>query len=49
MVNNPEDFKPRLATAFAQRGPILVEVDMNAVGPYPTAFAGPPVRKAEKA
>ena len=49
MVKNPEDFKPRLETAFAQRGPILVEVDMNAVGPYPTAFAGPPVRKAEKA
>jgi acetolactate synthase-1/2/3 large subunit len=30
--------------ALAEPGPVLVEVDMTAIGPYATAFAGPPVR-----
>jgi acetolactate synthase-1/2/3 large subunit len=38
------DFRPVLEQAFDQHGPVLVEVDMNAIGPYPTAFAGPPKR-----
>jgi acetolactate synthase-1/2/3 large subunit len=34
-----------LEKAAARKGPALVEVDMNAIGPYAAAFAGPPVRK----
>jgi acetolactate synthase-1/2/3 large subunit len=41
------DFRPALDDAFSRRGPILVEVDMLAVGPYAATFAGPPLRKAE--
>ena len=33
-----------LASAFAQPGPVMVEVDMTAIGSYATRFAGPPVR-----
>jgi acetolactate synthase-1/2/3 large subunit len=40
-------FQSGLREAFAQRGPVLVEVDMVAVGPYTATFAGPPVRKVE--
>jgi acetolactate synthase-1/2/3 large subunit len=35
-----------LKDAFARRGPVLIEVDMAAVGPFAKAFAGPPVKKA---
>jgi acetolactate synthase I/II/III large subunit len=31
-------------TAVAQRGPVLLEIDMNAIGPYTIPFAGPPAR-----
>lgn len=31
-----------LEQAFAQRGPVVVEVDMNAWGPFAVKFAGPP-------
>lgn len=34
-----------LEEAFAQRGPVLIELDMVAIGPFAKAFAGPPVRK----
>lgn len=34
------------AQAIAESGPRMVEVDMVAIGPYASAFAGPPVRKA---
>ncbi len=34
-----------LRAALTQPGPTLVEVDMTAIGPFATAFAGPPVRK----
>ena len=40
-------FGPSLQGAIARRGPVLVEVDMSAVGPYAAAFAGPPVRRQE--
>jgi acetolactate synthase-1/2/3 large subunit len=46
-VARSAEFKSALAQAMATSGPALVEVDMHAVGPYPTAFAGPPVRKEE--
>ena len=35
-----------LEQALGQRGPSLIEIDMNSVGPFAQAFAGPPVRKA---
>jgi len=44
-VKDRDAFKSALEAAFAVKGPVLVEVDMNSVGPYATAFAGPPVRK----
>jgi acetolactate synthase-1/2/3 large subunit len=46
-VKARSDFQSVLRGAFAQRGPVLVEVDMVAVGPYAATFAGPPVRKVE--
>ena len=33
-----------LKDAMGRRGPTLVEVDMVAVGPFASAFAGPPVK-----
>ncbi len=35
-----------LTDALARRGPVLIEIDMTAVGPFAKAFAGPPVKKA---
>jgi acetolactate synthase-1/2/3 large subunit len=46
-IKNRSEFQSTLRAAFAQRGPVLVEVDMTTVGPYAAAFAGPPVRKVE--
>jgi acetolactate synthase-1/2/3 large subunit len=37
------------AAALAGSGPVMVEIDMQAIGPFAAAFAGPPVRKAEPA
>jgi acetolactate synthase-1/2/3 large subunit len=37
-----------LRAALAEPGPTFVEVDMTAIGPYSTSFAGPPVRAKEK-
>ncbi len=34
-----------LKEALAGRGPVLIEIDMAAVGPFAKAFAGPPVKK----
>lgn len=42
------DFRPILEKAMTHAGPALVEVDMNAVGPFAAAFAGPPERLGEK-
>jgi len=33
------------AQAKARKGPTLIELDMKAIGPFATAFAGPPVKK----
>ncbi len=46
-VQEAAGFRPVLEQAFAAPGPVLVEVDMPSVGTYATAFAGPPVRKAQ--
>ncbi len=34
-----------LRDAFAQPGPVLLEIDMTAIGPFAQQFAGPPLRK----
>ena len=34
-----------LTKAFATPGPVIVEVDMNAWGPFAVKFAGPPLKK----
>jgi acetolactate synthase-1/2/3 large subunit len=33
------------AEAKSRKGPTLIELDMKAIGPFKTAFAGPPVKK----
>jgi acetolactate synthase-1/2/3 large subunit len=35
-----------LRDALARSGPVLIELDMAAIGPFAKQFAGPPVRKA---
>ncbi len=47
IIRNRNEVQPALREAFGRRGPVLVEVDMTAVGPYAATFAGPPVRKVE--
>jgi acetolactate synthase-1/2/3 large subunit len=37
------------AAALDGAGPLMVEIDMKAIGPFAAAFAGPPVRKTETA
>ncbi|MCY4237341.1 MAG: thiamine pyrophosphate-dependent enzyme, partial [Rhodospirillaceae bacterium] len=39
------DFEQNLPEAFVGDGPIVLETDMTAIGPFAHAFAGPPVRK----
>jgi acetolactate synthase-1/2/3 large subunit len=34
-----------LRDALAQPGPVLIEIDMTAIGPFASAFSGPPVKK----
>lgn len=41
----PEQTAATLARALEQRGPVLVEVDMNAWGPFAAKFAGPILKK----
>jgi len=42
-VSAPEAFAAAFARALAVEGPAVVEIDMDAVGPYAKRFAGPPV------
>ena len=42
------DFPDRLDRALAADGPMLVEVDMCAIGPFAQPFAGPPAGAAGK-
>jgi acetolactate synthase-1/2/3 large subunit len=37
-----------LAEALGKRGPVMVELDMIAIGDFATPFAGPAVKKDEK-
>jgi acetolactate synthase-1/2/3 large subunit len=48
-VTRIEAFAETLDAAIAQDGPVMVEVDMTAIGPFAQAFAGPPAGAAGKA
>jgi len=45
-VTEIDDFPAILDATLDQVGPALVEVDMNAIGPFAEAFAGPPAGAA---
>jgi acetolactate synthase-1/2/3 large subunit len=38
-----------LRDALARTGPVVMEIDMTAIGPFAQAFSGPPVRKSATA
>jgi acetolactate synthase-1/2/3 large subunit len=45
-LNDPAQTREVLQTALAQgQGPVVVEVDMDAWGPFAVKFAGPPKKK----
>jgi acetolactate synthase-1/2/3 large subunit len=46
VVKEKDHLRTAIPEALAQRGPVLLEVDMTTIGPFAKAFAGPPVRKA---
>lgn len=45
-VDRIEDFAPAFDAALAAPGAILLEVDMNAIGPFSRPFGGPPAGAA---
>jgi acetolactate synthase I/II/III large subunit len=45
-VTNVDDFAATLDRAMALDGPVLLEVDMTAIGPFAQAFGGPPAGAA---
>lgn len=45
-VGRVEEFACALDAAVATRGPVLLEVDMTAIGPFAQAFGGPPAGAA---
>ena len=45
-VSDIEAFPDALDRALAKPGPAIVEVDMVAIGPFATSFAGPPAGAA---
>lgn len=48
-VTDIEAFEAALDEAIARPGPVVLEVDMVAIGPYAQQFAGPPAGAAGKA
>ncbi len=44
-IDRADAFATQVQAAIDTRGPMLVEVDMTAIGPYASAFAGPPLKK----
>lgn len=44
-LSDPDATAATLREAMAVKGPAIVEVDMNAWGPFATKFAGPPKKK----
>jgi acetolactate synthase-1/2/3 large subunit len=45
-VDNVHAFEAALAEAIALPGPVVLEVDMCAIGPFAEAFSGPPAGAA---
>ena len=45
-ISAVEDFPAALDRALATSGPAIVEIDMVAIGPFATSFAGPPAGAA---
>jgi acetolactate synthase-1/2/3 large subunit len=45
LLNDPKETRHVLTQAFAASGPVVVEVDMNAWGPFSAKFAGPILKK----
>ena len=46
-LSDPAAARQTLAQALAQPGPVVVEVDMEAWGPFAVKFAGPPKKKED--
>jgi acetolactate synthase-1/2/3 large subunit len=44
-IASMDEAAAKLGAAISVDGPVLVEVDMVAIGPFASAFAGPPVKK----
>ena len=44
-LDDPAQSAEVLGKAFSTRGPVIVEVDMDAWGPFAVKFAGPPLKK----
>jgi acetolactate synthase-1/2/3 large subunit len=44
-LSRPEQTREVMAKAFAQSGPVVIEVDMKAWGPFAAKFAGPILKK----
>jgi len=44
-LSEPAQTREVLAQAFARSGPVVVEVDMKAWGPFAAKFAGPILKK----
>lgn len=45
-VSRAEDFEDALDRGLAASGPCMIEIDMNAIGPFAEAFGGPPAGAA---
>jgi acetolactate synthase-1/2/3 large subunit len=45
LLDDPAAARETLRQALGQRGPVVVEVDMNTWGPFAVKFAGPPKKK----
>ena len=45
-VTSSAEFPAALDAALAQDGPVMIEVDMVAIGPFAEQFAGPPAGAA---
>ena len=43
-VGSLNEFPDAFAAALAAKGPAMIEIDMNAIGPFAVKFGGPPVR-----
>ena len=47
MINDLSSVKSKFFSVLKSGGLKLLEVNMKAIGPYPRAFGGPPVRQAK--